>query len=91
MAYDRKERYRRLKALKLCTSCAKVPAKPGQTLCEECRQKYNEYHKVDNSYKIKHPKKVIPAHSLGEVSRMAYERGISYGQMVVLLERKEKR
>lgn len=86
--YDPKERYARLKALAICTCCGKNPAMPGVQLCEVCRYKYKQYQK-EKAYKPEKPKKVIPKYTLEEVSKMAFERGISYGQMVALLERGE--
>ena len=86
--YDPKERYNRLKALAICTCCGKNPAMPGVQLCEVCRYKYKQYEK-EKAYKPEKPKKVIPKYTLEEVSKMATERGISYGQMVVLLEKGE--
>ena len=88
MGFDRKERYNRLKALAICTCCGKNPAMPGVQLCEVCRYKYKQYQK-EKAYKQEKPKKVIPKNTLEEVSKMAFERGISYGQMVALLEQKE--
>lgn len=88
MGFDPKERYNRLKALAICTCCGKNPATPGVQLCEVCRYKYKQY-KKEMAYKPEKPKKVIPKYTLEEVSKMATERGISYGQMVTLLERGE--
>lgn len=86
--FDPKERYNRLKALAICTCCEKNPAMPGVQLCDVCRYKYKQYQK-EKAYKPEQPKKIIPKYTLEDVSRMAQERGISYGQMVALLERGE--
>lgn len=88
MGHYHKERYNRLKALGICTCCGKNPAMPGVQLCEVCRYKYKQYPK-ESAYKPEKTKKVIPKYTLEKVRKMALERGISYGQMVALLERGE--
>lgn len=91
MAYSHKDRYKRLKALQICTSCGKKPARPGRITCEECYKIQKSYAKETRSLPTAViPKKIVPKYPLDEVSKMALDRGISYGQMVTILEQEGK-
>lgn len=89
MAYSHKDRYKRLKALQICTNCGKAPARPGRITCEACYRLQKSYAAQTRSLPpAVIPKKMVPKYTLDEVSKMALDRGISYGQMVAILEQK---
>ena len=94
MAYSHKDRYNRLKALQICTSCGKKPARPGCITCEECYKIQKSYAKDTRSLQndaVILPERPKPKYTLEQINAMAAERGISYGQMVALLDHKEGR
>ena len=94
MAYSHKDRYNRLKALQICTNCGKAPARPGRITCEACYRLQKSYAAETRSLQndvVIVPEKTVPKYTLDEVSKMALERGISYGQMVAILEQKGDR
>jgi hypothetical protein len=94
MAYSHKDRYNRLKALQICTSCGKKPARPGRITCEECYKIQKSYSKDMRSLQndvVILPERPKPKYTLEQINAMAAERGISYGQMVALLDQKEGR
>lgn len=79
------ETYWRYKSMGLCVKCGSIVA-DERTLCIGCREKKRMRMKrlregAKNPQIIKKPML-----SLEEVNKMAMERGISYGQMVTLLE-----
>ena len=90
--FDHKARYQKLKAMNLCTRCARNPARPGRTYCEECAagittSRHMAKLQTTSALCTEEHK---PAYTLEEVNRMAVQRGISYGQMVTILEQEEK-
>lgn len=92
MAYSHKDRYNRLKALQICTSCGKKPARPGRITCESCYRLQKSYAAETRSLQKDIailPERPKPKYTLEQINAMAAERGISYGQMVALLDRKE--
>jgi len=94
MAYSHKDRYRRLKALQICTNCGKVPARPGRVTCDACYKRQKSYAAEQRSLQndiVILPERPKPKYTLEQINAMAAERGISYGQMVALLDRKEGR
>lgn len=81
----------------LCQRCGINPFTPGYKTCQECRNKateareryknkYGKQYLYDKTEGIKKAKR--PHYTLDEMCRMARERGISYGQLVVELEYK---
>lgn len=79
------ETYWRYKSMGLCVKCGSIVA-DERTLCIGCREKKSKQRKRAREL-AKNPQITKrPMMSLEEVNRMAMERGISYGQMVTLLE-----
>lgn len=72
-----------------CARCgAYLPKGFEYKECDPCRERENilaRRRRRENSKKTTEPTKKR-GYTLEEVSRMAVERGISYGQMVILLE-----
>ena len=94
MAYSHKDRYNRLKAMQICTNCGKKPARPGRITCEACYKIQKSYAKDMRSLQndvVILPERPKPKYTLEQINAMAAERGISYGQMVALLDQKEGR
>lgn len=77
--------YMKYKSMGLCVKCGSIVA-DERTLCIGCREKKSKQRK--RARELARNPQIIqkPILSLEEVNRMAMERGISYGQMVVLLE-----
>ena len=77
----------------LCPQCGETP-EPGHIYCKFCRTKNSQR---NGSYNKKYPAKseatkaasrrVENALSLSDVVKMADKLGVSYGQMVVIIER----
>lgn len=86
--FDHKARYQKLKAMHLCTRCARNPARPGRTYCEECAASITTSRHIAKlqTASALWTEEHNPTYTLEEVSRMAVQRGISYGQMVTILE-----
>lgn len=79
------ETYWRYKRMGLCVKCGSIVA-DERTLCIGCREKKSKQRKRAREL-AKNPQIIKkPMLSLEEVNKMAMERGISYGQMVTLLE-----
>lgn len=77
--------YMKYKSMGLCVKCGSIVA-DERTLCIGCREKKSKQRKRAREL-AKNPQIIKkPMLSLEEVNRMAMERGISYGQMVTLLE-----
>lgn len=77
--------YMKYKRMGLCVKCGSIVA-DERTLCIGCREKKSKQRKRAREL-AKNPQIIQkPILSLEEVNRMAMERGISYGQMVALLE-----
>ena len=75
----------------LCPFCGGTPT-PGYLSCAKCRKRRNDLRKGTRQAeraerKKREPQK--PSLSITQVVRMAEQRGISYGQMVILLEKGE--
>lgn len=82
------ETYWRYKSMGLCVKCGSIVA-DEQIYCIGCREKRSIRRKRERELakRAKNPQSIKkPMLSLEEVNRMAMERGISYGQMVTLLE-----
>lgn len=84
----------------VCTACGRAPAVYGRVRCEKCLEAQRGY-KQNSRAKARQAaetsrqqrrkrkaKKNCP--SIADVNRMAAERGLSYGQMVLELERESK-
>lgn len=77
--------YWKYKSLGLCCKCGSIVG-DDRTLCIGCREKKSRQRKRAREL-AKNPQSIQkPILSLEKVNRMAMERGISYGQMVALLE-----
>ena len=81
----------------VCIKCGLARAEEGRYLCSWCKKeeekkpKKSRYVKsVWNEKKEQKTPKQRKKYTLDEVCKMARERGISYGQMVILLEREKK-
>ena len=61
----------------ICIDCGRVPVASGHVRCEKCLE-------ARRKHKHKRKKDFL---SIADVNRMAAERGISYGMMVLELER----
>lgn len=86
------ETYWRYKSMGLCVKCGSIVA-DERRLCIGCREKKSRQRKRAREREKRerelamNPQSIKkPMLSLEEVNRMAMERGISYGQMVTLLE-----
>lgn len=89
--YDGKFLYAMRKAEGICVRCGMNQAEDGRVLCSQCAAKtysrtgahrYNT-RTLPNTSRVTEQK---PQYTISEVVRMAEERGISYGMMVVELE-----
>ena len=77
----------------ICIKCGLAKAREGKYTCSWCQKE--EEKKPKKSYYTRSPgneprpekQKKQRKYTLDEVCQMARERGISYGQMVLLLER----
>ncbi len=80
-------KYQKLKESGLCVYCGARPPMEGYVLCEKCYNRDKEYraNTFKSPYK-KVEKKENIVYDLDTISKMAYARGISYGQMVAILE-----
>lgn len=87
--------YEERKKKGLCTMCGGEIDLLGSTMCYACRQKNAKQTAWYRQRKALEAENIMarrprafhdPVHSLDEVGRMANERGISYGQMVAILE-----
>lgn len=77
--------YWKYKSLGLCCKCGSI-VDNDRTLCIGCREKKSRQRKRAREL-AKNPQIIKrPMMSLEEVNMMAIKRGISYGQMVALLE-----
>lgn len=92
---DKKCKRMRYAELGVCTNCGKRPAVPGFKMCENCRayqvQKHEETKSTgyyDLFYRSKLPKNENVA--LDSVSKMAHDKGISYGEMVAIMEGRKR-
>lgn len=74
--------------IRFCTKCGK-PCDTSGKRCSTCQNYMRSYLKNYTPKKSEPRKK--PSLTIGQVSKMAAERGISYGQMVLLLEKGESR
>lgn len=72
--------------IRVCTKCGKPCDTTGKR-CRRCYEYARDYMKHYTPKKSEPRKK--PSLTIGQVSKMAAERGISYGQMVLLLEKGE--
>lgn len=86
---DKKFLYAMRKAEGICVRCGMNQAADGRVMCSECaaktyrRTSTRQYNECICTNRVIEKK---PKYTLSEVMRMADERGISYGQMVIELE-----
>ena len=88
-----KERYNKLKGEHRCVGCgAKLPDEYTMIRCEHCLEYSRDSHR--RRYSSEKQKKVYASDkprttglSLSQVVRMAAERHISYGEMVLIIEK----
>ena len=81
----------------ICTNCGMRPASPGLHTCDKCREyqtKYNNRTVKSTGYRelfvVKEPKKKKKELDLDDISKMAHDKGLSYGDMVAILEGRKK-
>ena len=79
--------YRKQKGL--CPNCGKLPLE-GSVYCENCKTKMRELHRQAKKKHKFYSSVKKPKISISDVQKMAEQRGISYGQMVVLMEQEGK-
>lgn len=72
------------KAHGLCTHCGKEKDNPNLAQCKECR---TATYLARKKFKASPHPKPGKALTISEVCRMAAERHMSYGEMVVLIEK----
>ena len=88
-----KDRYAELKAQHRCVGCKKaLPADYKRIRCEHCLEYSRESHRRKDELKKKQKayasdKPRTTGLSLSQVVRMAAERHISYGEMVLIIEK----
>ena len=77
----------------ICSNCGCRPATKGFSTCAHCRE-YNRTHKGyeplylwDN---IEDSKKKKPEYSIEELSKIAHDKGMSYGELVAIMEGRKK-
>ena len=80
----------------VCTACGRAPAVYGRVRCEKCLEAQRGYKQnarakarqaAEASRQQRRKRKAKSSLSIADVNRMAAERGISYGMMVLELER----
>ena len=81
----------------ICIKCGLAKAREGRYMCSWCLKeeemkpkKSNYIRAIWNEPKPEKKEKKQKKYTLEEVCQMARERGISYGQMVILLEKGKK-
>ena len=80
------ERYAKLKAEHRCVKCKQdLPADYTMALCERCREYGRHYNRPPRQ--IKPRPKCSGVLTISQVIELAKEKGISYGEMVVLIEK----
>ena len=88
-----KDRYAELKAQHRCVGCgAKLPDEYTKIRCEHCLEYSRESHRRKDELKKKQKayasdKPRTTGLSLSQVVRMAAERHVSYGEMVLIIEK----
>ena len=92
---DKVEKRKHYAEIGLCSNCGKRPAVNGLKTCEKCRDYQSRNHEETKStgyydlfYRSKLPKKENVA--LDNVSKMAHDKGISYGEMVAIMEGRKR-
>lgn len=88
-----KERYDKLKSEHRCVGCSvKLPAEYARIRCEHCLEYSRNSHRRKDELK-KHQKAYASAKpraaalTISQVVKMAAERHISYGEMVLIIEK----
>lgn len=80
----------------VCIDCGRAPAAFGYVRCEKCLEAQRGYKQnsrakarqaAETSRQQRRKRKAKSCLSIADVNRMAAERGLSYGQMVLELER----
>lgn len=75
----------------LCTICGYPNDTANRAACSACRARQSEY---DKAHRMKnnpvHKRRTSCALSIAQVCRMAAERHVSYGEMVMILEGRSK-
>lgn len=78
-------KYHERKKQGLCVLCGARPPMEGHVMCAVCYERDKEYRKALKS-PFKEEKAEKPKRDIESVSKQAYERGVSYGTMVAILE-----
>lgn len=92
MSEQLKELYEERRAKGLCTRCGEPITGEPASLCPVCKAKYVLYDKKRrNKARVKNSRKpkinyIIDGLSIKEVNTLAIKNGVSYGQMVAILD-----
>lgn len=85
MTEQAKERYRLRKSEHRCVRCgAKLPEKYKMVYCTECRE---QVRKISMERKPRRAESTSGTLTISQVVRLAAERHVSYGEMVLILEK----
>lgn len=87
----------RLRAEGICTVCGHAPAAQNRAQCEQCIERQRQYRRKNRMREAARQTEELSVSSssraetkkhlsIADINRMAAERGISYGQMVLKLE-----
>lgn len=90
---DPTERRKHNVAIGICTCCNLRPADGGYVTCKKCREYFNTERQKTKSLGIWDNDFVKPKkkkEELDEISKKAYEQGISYGEYVAIMEGRKK-
>lgn len=83
MTEQARGRYRQRKAAHRCVRCgARLPEKYNMVYCPDCRERVTKIHTEP-----RRAERRTEALTISEVVRMASERHISYGEMVLRIEK----
>lgn len=84
--------YEQFKAMGLCVRCASPVENSTGVLCPRCRDKRIDYDRMRRNKERKKPegkkrnKYMIDGLSIKQVNELAIKNGVSYGQMVAILD-----
>ena len=79
--------YEQFKAMGLCVRCTSPVENGTGVLCPRCRDKRIDYDRMRrNKERKKRNKYMIDGLSIKQVNELAIKNGVSYGQMVAILD-----
>jgi len=94
---DPNEKRKHNKEVGICTQCGCRPAVEGLKTCEHCRELYGHKKKevMSSGYfelflRRDEPKKKENQYEIDELSKIAHDKGISYGDLVAIMEGRKK-